>query len=99
MRLSSRLVSGLSAVAGLLLVGCAAQQAAPTVTVAVRITPTAPEAQVAAASDNTLQLVIQTVPTPFAEPDTGCLECHTNTALLQELGEEEVVEKISEGTG
>ncbi|MGQ9886870.1 MAG: hypothetical protein ACUVSX_00120 [Aggregatilineales bacterium] len=98
MRYPSRLFSSLWAAVGLLLVGCAAQQIAPTATVVFApptpLTPTPAQA----AADDTLQLVAL-LPTPFFEPDTGCLECHTNAALLQKLGEEEVVEKISEGTG
>lgn len=96
---SSRLVSGLWAAAGLLLVGCAAQ-VAPTAT-AVFVPPTpsaAPTQETAASRDSALSLAAQ-LPTPFAEPDTGCLECHTDAALLQELAEEEVVVKLSEGTG
>lgn len=97
MKYASRLFSSLWAAAGLLLVGCAAQQIAPAAT-AVFVPPAPSLTPTQAAADDTLQLVAL-LPTPFFEPDTGCLECHTNAALLQELGEEEVVEKISEGTG
>lgn len=93
---SSRLFSSLWAAAGLLLVGCAAQQITPTATIV--IPPSVTPAPTEQAADDTLQLVAL-LPTPFAEPDTGCLECHTDAALLQELAEEEVVEKLSEGTG
>lgn len=95
---SSRLVSGLWAAAGLLLVGCAAQVAPTATAVFVPPAPPAAPTQEAASRDSTLSLVAQ-LPTPFAEPDTGCLECHTDSALLQELAEEEVVVKLSEGTG
>ncbi len=97
MKYPSRLFSSLWAAAGLLLVGCAAQQIAPTAAV-VFAQPTPSPTPTQAPADDTLQLVAL-LPTPFFEPDTGCLECHTNAALLQKLGEEEVVEKISEGTG
>ncbi len=32
-------------------------------------------------------------------PPSGCLDCHTNVDVLQEIGEEEVVVKLSEGKG
>jgi hypothetical protein len=96
MNVSSRLFASLWAAAGLLLVGCAAQMTPTATAVFVPPAPTPASTQEAAAS--TLSLVAQ-LPTPFAEPDTGCLECHTDAALLQALAEEEVVVKLSEGTG
>lgn len=38
---------------------------------------------------------------PQAAPETGCLKCHTNEALLQELAEEEpeIPRPPSEGSG
>jgi len=32
-------------------------------------------------------------------PPSGCLDCHTNVDVLREIGEEEVVVKLSEGKG
>lgn len=32
-------------------------------------------------------------------PPSGCLDCHTNVEVLREIGEEEVVVKLSEGKG
>lgn len=99
MKYPSRFFSSLWAAVGLLLVGCAAQQIAPTATATAVFVPPPPSPMpTQTTADDTLQLVAL-LPTPFFEPDTGCLECHTNAGLLQELGEEEVVEKLSEGTG